>query len=218
MDMMKHINANPLETGNDELERYALEECFKRQRSDHRASVLVLPAGGCELATKFARWGASVVVCDSPASRQDVERRVLTSGFRDQIEFAPCDCAALPEDLPGEPFDIIFVRRGLCGLPYEDARKVVRQLLLKLRIGGKLYVSILGLHSELGRGYADLEQRVEKRHAPLAPALAQRYGIEGPVCLYSERNLFMLLLEAGASVLRTMTTTYGNVKGVAVRV
>jgi len=28
----------------------------------------------------------------------------------------------------------------------------------------------------------------------------------------------MLLLEAGGSVLRTMTTTYGNVKGVAVRV
>ena len=48
--------------------------------------------------------------------------------------------------------------------------------------------------------------------------MAKKYGIAGPVCLYSERNLFMLLLEAGASVLRTMTTTYGNVKGVAVRV
>ena len=45
-----------------------------------------------------------------------------------------------------------------------------------------------------------------------------KYGIVGPLCLYTERNLFMLLLEAGASVLRTMTSTYGNVKGVAVRV
>ncbi|MFZ1444919.1 MAG: hypothetical protein WAS49_05520, partial [Candidatus Dechloromonas phosphoritropha] len=60
--------------------------------------------------------------------------------------------------------------------------------------------------------------RVEQRYAPLTPAIAERYGIEGAVCLYSERNLFMLLLEAGASVLRTMTTTHGNVKGVAVRV
>ena len=52
----------------------------------------------------------------------------------------------------------------------------------------------------------------------MAPALARNYGIHHPVCLYTERNLFMVLLEAGASVLRTLTTTYGNVKGVAVRV
>ena len=111
-----------------------------------------------------------------------------------------------------------LVRRGLCALPYEEARQVIRQLLLKLRIGGKLYVSIHGLHSELSDGYAGVEHNIEERHTELAPAMAEKYGIAGPICLYSERNLFTLLLEAGASVLRTMTTTYGSVKGVAVRV
>jgi hypothetical protein len=48
--------------------------------------------------------------------------------------------------------------------------------------------------------------------------MINKYGIKSKVCLYSERNLFLLLLEAGASVLRTLTTTYGNVKAVAVRV
>lgn len=48
--------------------------------------------------------------------------------------------------------------------------------------------------------------------------MAEKYGIAGSMCLYSERNLFLLMLDVGASVLRTMTTTYGNVKGVAVRV
>jgi len=48
--------------------------------------------------------------------------------------------------------------------------------------------------------------------------MAKKYGLHHPVCLYSERNLFMLLVEAGGSVLRTLTTTYGNVKGIAVRV
>jgi hypothetical protein len=94
----------------------------------------------------------------------------------------------------------------------------VRRLLLELRIGGKLYVSVLGLHSELGDGYGGGETPVEERFAELAPAVAAKYGVSGPVCLYTERNLFMLLLAAGASVLRTMTTTYGNVKGIAVRV
>jgi hypothetical protein len=48
--------------------------------------------------------------------------------------------------------------------------------------------------------------------------MADKYGIDHPVCLYSERDLFLLLLESGASVLRTLTSTWGNVKGVAVRV
>ena len=216
--MTTNINANPLELGNDELERYALEECIKRQRVDHHTSVLIIPAARCELAKRFAQLEARVILGDDPARKQEIEGRILAAGFSDEVRFTPCTLDHLPDELPGEPFDIIMVRRGLCGLRYEHARQVVRQLLLKLRIGGKLYVSIHGLHSELSEGYAGIEHRIEQRHAALSPSMAKKYGIAGPVCLYSERNLFMLLLEAGASVLRTMTTTYGNVKGVAVRV
>jgi hypothetical protein len=63
-----------------------------------------------------------------------------------------------------------------------------------------------------------LGEKGQLRFTELSPSVAKKYGITHPVCLYSERNLFMLLLDAGASVLRTLTTTYGNVKGVAVRV
>ena len=88
----------------------------------------------------------------------------------------------------------------------------------QLKIGGKLYLSILGLHSELGDGYAGAERILSERFCELDPRMAAKYDIPGPVCLYSERNLFTLLLEAGASVLRTFTSTHGNVKGIAVRV
>lgn len=216
--MTTNINANPLEMGDDELERYALEECIKRERVEHNVSVLIIPAGRGELAKQFARLGARVVLGDDPAHRQEIEGRMLAAGFSDVVRFTACSLENLPDELPGAPFDIIMVRRGLCALPYDAARQVLRQLLLKLRIGGKLYVSIHGLHSELSDGYAGVEQGIEERHTELAPAMAEKYGIAGPICLYSERNLFTLLLEAGASVLRTMTTTYGNVKGVAVRV
>lgn len=216
--MQAHGNANPLETGNDDLERYALEECIKRQRIDHRTSVLVTPAGHGELAIKFARLGADVVLGDTLAVQKEIEAFILAGEWRNEMRFAECDFANVADDIPGEPFDIVVIRRGLCNLRYDEARKIVRQMLLKLRIGGKLFVSILGLHSELGDGYGDHDQRVEARYASLSPAMAKKYGITEPLCLYSERNLFMLLLEAGASVLRTMTSTYGNVKGVAVRV
>ncbi len=216
--MENNIIANPLEAGADELERYAMEECVKRQRLEHRVSVLILPAGRCDMAIKFARLGATVTVADAPERQQDVQGRILASGFGDHIRFQAATLGELPEALTGQPFDIIIVRRGLCGLPYDTARQVTRQLLLRLRIGGKLYLSILGLHSELGQGYPAAETPIDKRFAPLSPALVKKYGIQGDVCLYTERNLFMLLLEAGASVLRTLTTTYGNVKGIAVRV
>lgn len=216
--METNINANPFEAGSDELERYAMEECVKRQRLEHRVSVLILPAGRCEMAIKFARLGATVTVADDAERQQDVQGRILASGLGEQIRFQAATLGKLPDELAGQPFDIIIVRRGLCGLPYDIACQVTRQLLLRLRIGGKLYLSILGLHSELGQGYAGAETPIDQRFAPLSAALVKKYGIQGEVCLYTERNLFMLLLEAGASVLRTLTTTYGNVKGIAVRV
>lgn len=216
--MTANITANPLETGADELERYALEECVKRHRFDQRVSVLILPDKRCEMAIKFARLGAQVIVGDQAELASDIDGRILAAGLREEISFAPCNLPALPDELPGEPFDLIIIRRGLCGVPYEDARRIVRQMLLKLKIGGKLYISVLGLHSELSEGYAAGEASINQRFGSLSPALAEKYGIREQVCLYTERNLFMLLLEAGASVLRTLTTTYGNVKGIAVRV
>ena len=216
--MNAHGNANPLETGNDDFERFALEECIRRQRVDHRTSVLVTPAGHGELATKFASLGADVVLGDTLSVQRNIEALILAGGWGDKMRFTECVFLAVPDEIPGEPFDIVVIRRGLCNLRYEEARRIVRQMLLKLRIGGKLFVSILGLHSELGDGYGDHDQRVEARYARLSPAMTKKYGITEPLCLYSERNLFMLLLEAGASVLRTMTSTYGNVKGIAVRV
>lgn len=216
--MTINITANPLETGTNELERFALEECVKRQRVEHHVSVLIMSDKRCEMAIKFAQLGAQVIVADDPSLLHEVEGRILASGLREEISFASCVLSELPEEFPGEPFDIIVVRRGLCAMPYEEARQVVRQLLLRLKIGGKLYLSVLGLHSELSEGYSAGEVTVDQRFAELSPALAEKYDIRQPVCLYTERNLFMLLLEAGASVLRTLTTTYGNVKGIAVRV
>ena len=216
--MTTNITANPLDPGNDELERYALEECLKRQRVDHRTSILIIPAHRCDLAKRFARLEGHVVLANAPARRQEIEGRIVAAGIAEHASFTPCSLDDLADDLPGEPFDIIMVHYGLCSLPYAQARRVMRQLLLKLRIGGKIFVSVHGLHSELGDGYSGREQPIEDRYAPLAPAMSEKYGIAGPMCLYSERNLFLLMLDAGASVLRTMTTTYGNVKGVAVRV
>ena len=216
--MPTDINANSFETGTDEIERFALEECVKRQRADHRVAVMVSPASQCELAIKFVKLGATVTAVDRKSKLESIKNIVTANGFKDEISCAVLELPAIPDELPNEPFDIIFIRYGLGHLHYEEARQVIRQLMLKLRIGGKLYVSILGLKSELGDGYVDADKEVQERFCHLSPEMIKKYGIKGKICLYSERNLFLLLLESGASVLRTLTTTYGNVKAVAVRV
>ena len=127
--MTINIPANPLETGTDELERFALEECVKRQRVDHSVSILIVSDKRCEMAIKFAHLGAHVIVADDPGLQHDVEGRILASGLRDDISFTPCHLSSLPEELPGEPFDMIIIRRGLCTMPYDEARQIFNQML-----------------------------------------------------------------------------------------
>jgi len=216
--MNANTNANPFTTIPDELDRLAQEEFVKRRRFDQRVSILIFPSDRIEGAIELARMGARVTLADRAEQQRTVEGHALAAGLRDQIGFSPMSLPALPESFDGEPFDIIICRRALSALPYPEARRIVRQLMQRLKIGGKLFISALGMHSELGEGYAGSEQPIEERYGKLSPAIAKKYCIDHPVCLYTERNLFLLLLEAGASVLRTLTTTYGNVKGVAVRV
>jgi len=212
-----HANADLLQTCSDELERLALEEVHKRRPALGGVSALVLPVGRGELAIEMARLGCRVTGCDNNAFEQELRGRALSAGKADAISFVVGSLEALPTDLGG-PYDIIYLRRGLCTLPYAAARQALKQLIPRLRIGGKLYLSVLGLHSELGERYPGSDQVIEDRLCNLDPGMATKYGIHQPVCLYTERNLFMLLLETGASVLRTFTTTHGSVKGVAVRV
>jgi len=216
--MTTNITPNPLETGADELERLAFEEIVKRRRFGNQVRGLVLPAGNGELVIAMARLNCKVTAADEATQENGLRGRVLAAGLRDEVRFTPFAPGGFPLEFPGEPFDLVVCRRGLCSVPYDEARHRVRKLLKQLRIGGKLYVSILGLHSELGDDYPGSEQLLAARLCNLAPRMAKKYDVHHPVCLYSERNLVTLLMEAGGSVLRTFTTTHGNVKGVAVRV
>lgn len=206
------------ESGVDELERLAMEDLVRRCRFGAAPSCLVIPAARGNLSSELARLGGVVVAADTADTRQDIIGRALSAGLKDEVIYTEADFSSLPDHFPEEPFDIIFCRRGLNFLPYREAKERLRQLISHLKIGGKIYLSLLGLHSELGDGYRGVDNFVQDRFTPLAPLQAKKYGTDSPLCLYSERDLFLLLMEAGGGVLRTFTTTYGNVKGVAVRV
>jgi 2-polyprenyl-3-methyl-5-hydroxy-6-metoxy-1,4-benzoquinol methylase len=204
----------------DELEALALQDMQKRMRLGDPVRVLEVDCGQGALALRLAKKGALVLAVDNGhdgARLKDAAKALeIGEGLR-FLRVAMTGCVDTPP-LPGAPFDLVVCRSTLSFLHHSEATVLVRRLLLMTRTGGRLYFSTYGVHSELAEDYPDAEQTVRDRFAPLAPEIAAKYGIDRPVCLYSERDLFLLLFNAGASVLRTFTTTHGNVKAIAGRV
>lgn len=191
-----------------ELDQWVLAETAKRQRAGETVRALLAGIGQEEQSLRLGESGARVLLLSDrePFGHMNVVQQPFADLFRSDLEF------------PLQPFDLIVCQRALYSLRYTDARATIRSLLGRLKIGGKFYVSLYGIHSELGEQYADGGKLVNERFCPLTPALAERYKLPGPVCLYSERNLFSLLMEAGGAVLKTSTSALGHVRGVAARI
>ncbi len=200
-----------------DLEQMALDEIAKRRRSGADVTALVFGSNAHEQAQHMAAAGARVVLgdeADGPLPVGVGYRAPLQSIWNTLGDEGDSDS----EELPAQPYDLIVCQHVLHSLRYAQARRAVRSLLQRQKIGGKLFISVYGIHSELGDVYPDSEKLIGDRYAPLPKAIAKRYDIDGPVCLYSARNLFSLLFEAGAAVLYTSTSTLGILRAVAVRV
>lgn len=191
-----------------ELDQWALQEVVRRRRSGEMVSAATLGVGAHEQALRMAEAGARVLLfSDLPPHRHmNIEQIVAGTPLVDT------------EALPLEPFDVIVCQRNLSALRYDEARTELRRFARRLKIGGKLFISLWGIHSELGEDYPDGEKLVTERHCPVAPQFSERYGLQGPVCLYSERNLFSLIMEAGCAVIKTSTSALGHVRGIAARI
>lgn len=216
---LRHLWLDRLAHQGDELDQLAVLGAQKLQRSGVTPAILDADCGDGAFALRLARCGAEVLAIDGRldgAALLDAARVLDVAGRLRFLRWQTGCGDTTP--LPGSPFDIVANHRSLSLMPYAQGVAMVRELLLNTRIGGRLYISAYGLHSELGDDYEDAMKPVRERFSTLHPETAARYDITAPVCLYSERDLFLLLFEAGASVLRTFTTTHGNVKAIGVRV
>ena len=204
----------------DELDQLALLESGKRSRASGSVSLLQVDCGEAALGLRLARTGAQVLAVDpDPDTGKRLKQAASALGIEQKFRFQVWDSAHCLDTtpLPGAPFDIVACPHSLSHQPYAHAATLLRRLALMTRIGGKLFISAYGLHSDLGEDYPAADDYVRDRFSTLSPVMADKYGITQPVCLYSERDLFMLIFEAGLSVVKTFTTTHGNVKAVAVR-
>lgn len=201
---------NPAHLFCGELNEKVFHEAERRLHSGKEVSILLFGREISALAARLSGIGAHVVIDDA------ADHMAKLAGVR----HVHLPLAALPDLglFPEAPFDIILGQLAFHAQPYAATRQTLRHFLEHLKIGGKLCVSALGLHSDLGDEYPDSEKLVEQRFAELPPALASLYGLKSPVCLYSERNLITLLFEIGAAVVHSGTGSLGNVRAIGVRV
>ncbi len=130
-----------------------------------------------------------------------------------ELSFERHDLAELTaEELP-EALDFVYSQRTLHYLRYGEALTVLAAVFCKLREGGRAFLSVSGLASELGGGY-DGDPAVERRFARLGEPMARLHGITSDVCLYRPDELADLCKRAGLQPVQIWQSEFGNVKGV----
>lgn len=191
------------------------EEWRFLQHEHHRPTALDIACGAGGQALRMAAQGAVVTAVDCQDHSQAITLAAHTQNVWQPPTFVQADMRALPAELTHAPFDVICCQRALHYLPYAEALATLKKWIPLFKRGGRLFVSVSGLPSELGQGYPHAECPLKERFAPLAPAMAARHDIILPVCLYNGMDFADLLHAAGYGISTIYQSPFGNIKAVA---
>ena len=84
---------------------------------------------------------------------------------------------------------IIYSSRFFHYLSYEDGKSLLKILSKKLKKDGKIFFSISGIDSDLGKDYQGQGIELEKRFFKISSKIQKRFQIEEKVCLYSQEEV-----------------------------
>jgi len=134
----------------------------------------------------------------------------------EKVQFINADIRNTGGYLHGE-YHYIYSQRAVHYLPYIEAKQLLTELREHLRKGfeSKLFISVSGLHSELGQGYIG-SPNIDARFSYLHSTMAEKHKIEQPVCLYTLEDLNTLLLNCGYKIEKIYTSLFGNIISIAV--
>ncbi len=166
--------------------------------------VLELGCGSGVQSVRLAQAGARVVAVDIDKCGP------LVQG--DQVRFLRGDVRNINMLIPKGQFDICLFQRTIHYLRYEEARVVLTHL--KTMVKDRLYISVSGLESDIGRAYSDAAKPVYARFTKLSEPDAETFSIHEPLCLYTPEEFMVLLQESGWEIEELWVSAFGNIKAV----
>ncbi len=201
----------------DDLDKSCIEfaiDCLKYKRKKNIAIDL-----GCGLGIQGLRLGLLGYVTHvyDIAPLPQVIREV-------NLHYPLCKVRSLRTDLRGikknqfpQSADIVYSQRFLHYLRYNDAKMLLHKIFEVMRNDGRLFLSVSGLHSEIGQNHPHREVSIEERYAKLPTELAAHHDIHEAMCPYSEGELVTLCRSVGFSCLSASCSEFGNVKGIFIK-
>lgn len=198
----------------DDLDLMAIAQITDAFGEGRKLSALDLACGAGGQTLRMAQAGAKVMAVDIVDTASQLYKSAMSLFLKGSVLFIKADMRKSTLLILGT-FDVIVCQRAIHYLPYEEALDSVHRMKEVLAQGGRLYMSASGIESELGSRYPGKSFPLARRYAPLSEEMAEKHGIHGPVCLYSEEDMAHLLTQAGLAIEKIYSSPFGNVKAVA---
>jgi hypothetical protein len=109
---------------------------------------------------------------------------------------------------------LCFSQRFLHYAPFERALGILSTVNKTLTSGGRAFISVAGVRSEIGQAHPKRTAALHERFDFLAPHVAQKHNIHAKLVVYHERELGILGEAAGFRIADLSMSEFGNVKGV----
>ena len=118
-----------LQTSDDQLEKLALEETFKKLRFEEEVNVLIFTSNSCDLAIKFAKMGAKITLVTEPAKEKILRSLIAKENLSEAFEFLtmkPQNNDNISQFIhlvkhSNKTFDLVFIRHFICKMNYAQA-------------------------------------------------------------------------------------------------
>ena len=168
-------------------------------------------AGGQSV--RMAQAGASVLGVDvldfsDAFSALRTEHTLSTT----QLRFERHDMRDLLHIINDRQIDVCLLQRVMHYVRYEEALFLLQAL--KNTGVQRVYISVTGLESDIGKSYIDADKRVQERFCTLTEKHSQTFHITEPVCLYTPEEFMMLLHTSGWGIQEYWVSAFGNIKAV----
>lgn len=179
----------------------------------HKGAALDIGCGAGIQGLRLACIGFRTTLVDMLPQERTVLRAQALKEFL-PISYLRRDARALTlEDLPAD-ICLCYSQRFIHYLRFQEAVELLGLVRQRMVAGAKLFISASGLNSELGEGYEGKRVRISERFARLSLAMAEKHGIQAPVCLYTAQELVMLCEMAAYRCDEVYASPFGNVKGI----